>query len=72
MIYICNRKDKIMIKTEIELKNILTELNIKKNTKTLNNVNFLKIKQNFYIKIKKQKELFLVELVKYNNSRLLG
>jgi glutamine cyclotransferase len=61
-----------MIKTEIELKNILTELNIKKNTKTLNNVNFLKIKQNFYIKIKKQKELFLVELVKYNNSRLLG
>jgi len=60
-----------MIKTEIELKNILTELNIKKNIKTLNNVNFLKIKQNFYIKIKKQKELFLVELVKYNNSRLL-
>lgn len=61
-----------MIKTEIELKNILTELNITKSIKSLNNVNFLKIKQNFYIKIKKQKELFLIELVKYNNSRLLG
>jgi glutamine cyclotransferase len=60
-----------MIKTEIELKNILTDLNITKSIKSLNNVNFLKIKKDFYIKIKKQKELFLVELVKYNNSRLL-
>ena len=60
-----------MIKTEIELKNILTDLNITKSIKSLNNVNFLKIKEDFYIKIKKKKELFLIELVKYNNSRLL-